>query len=442
MNASRDLAATSRASTVRSAIGCAWIVLVAVTALGHATALRNTLAVLVPVATLGLYARDWRALPCKTIVFALVAWAVASLAWSAAPATTSSKLRTDLLVPLLAGIAAFHFAREGRGLRYVIAGLIVGLAALASLSAFAYAPVRWIPASWPLEQAGGIPRLLPHWYPGPGDTSMYTILAIAPLCLAWRSLGGRAGVRRLRLAVFAGAVLLAFALVTTNNRNAVMIAPVILLFQWLLDRRVAVRAPRPRSARRLTSTVAAGVVAVATLSAVLEYGARERLQFLHRPLVGDSAAVELASSDTRPMIWHYYLARGSEHPWIGMGFGRTVPGIGFDTQADRALAAVEPNAYIHAHNLAIDWWLQLGAVGLLLLVAAIVFTIAAARASARRSREAVRSRHVEHALFATLFATLARNLTDDFMVFGMATVFCIVVAAMLGELSRLAQRAP
>ena len=42
------------------------------------------------------------------------------------------------------------------------------------------------------------------------------------------------------------------------------------------------------------------------------------------------------------------------------------------------------------------------------------------------------------AVIVTLVATLARNLTDDFLVYAMATTFCVVIGALLGEASRLA----
>jgi O-antigen ligase len=361
-------------------------------------------------------------------------WATLSLLWSAAPAVSLGKLRTDLWLPLLAAVAAFYFVREAEGLRHVVRGLAVGLVLLTCISIFAYLPVAWAPSWIPFEQAGGIVHPLPHWYPGPGDASMFTILSIAPLMLAWHVWP------KSRRFVVMSALLLAFVLVTTNNRNAVLVAPVVVIFQWLLDRRagrVAIDASSRDGAKRRFRSIALSIALVAivlvALLALLEFGARERLAYLHKPLDGDSAAVELVENDTRPVIWRYYFTRGLEHPWIGVGFGRTVPGIGWQTESDRALAAIEPNAYIHAHNVLLNWWLQLGAVGLAMLATVLTRIAWSARRSVRDRGDA---RWVYHALLTTLLATLARNLTDDFLVYGMATVFCIIVAALLGELSR------
>ena len=434
----------------QAALGFAWMAMIAITALGHATALRNVVTVAVPLVTFAVCLRDWRALPVKAPLTLLVTWAAASLLWSAAPSITGGKLRTDLLLPLFAGLAAFCYVRDGRGLRYVVGGIGLAVFVLASLSAFAWLPVGWTPPGLVLEQGAGIVRPLPRWYPGPGDASMFAILAIAPLTMAWRVAGSASASasasRRETAFLSAAFVGVAFVLVTTNNRNAVLIAPVVVLFQWLLDRRV-VRTTRPGPARagrvrRIALATTASLVAVVALAAVLEVGARQRLEYLRKPMTGDSAAIELVGADTRPMIWRYYVARAAEHPWIGLGFGRTVPGIGWNTERDRQLAAIEPNAYIHAHNVLLNWWLQVGAIGVALLLMVAVAAVRAALRWRRRAVDATRASLAFHALLATFAATFARNLTDDFLVYGMATAFCVVVGALLGESSRLAALAP
>jgi O-antigen ligase len=427
-------------SRLQSLLGPCWMVLIAVTAIGHVTGLRNALTLLVAIGTLLIVRRDWRALPCKRIVAALAAWAFLSLLWSPVPWITFGKLRTDLLMPLMAALAAFHFVRTARGWHWIVAGLVLGLLALALLSSFAYIPTAWVPGFIPVEQSGGIVRPLPHWYPGPGDASMFAIVSLAPLWMAWRAKADRP------LVPLAGLLLAAFVLITTNNRNAALVAPLVIAFQWLLDRRIASRSntvdesvssSSSKTPRRVL-VLAAVVCAIVAMAAVLEYGARERLIYLHKPMHGDSAAIELVENDTRPVIWRYYFARGLEHPWIGMGFGRTVPGIGWHTESDSRLAEIEPNAYIHAHNVLLNWWLQLGVVGLLLLIALIASLAVTARALDRAAGRSTRAQRLDHALLALLLATTARNLTDDFLVYGMATVFAILVAALLGELSRLA----
>lgn len=445
MTAIARLRSATPVERVDTLLGAAWVVMIGVTALGHVTALRNTLTVAVAALTLVRYRRSWRALvawPALPMVAALALWAIASWGWSAAPAVTLSKLRTDLLIPLLAGAAAFCHARDGRGLRHVVGGLVLGLALLAALSAFAYLPPGWAPASWHFEQNGGIVQPLPHWYPGPGDASMFAIVALAPL--AWALRARPRGRVQFATAV-AGVVLLAFVLVTTNNRNAVLVAPLVLAFQWTLDRRLAIpdehRAARVRRDWRRTAAIvlltAAGLV---LLAGVLEFGARQRFAYLHRPVTTDSAAVELVSSDTRPLIWRYYTERGLQHPWRGLGFGRTVPGIGWHTESDATLSAVEANAYIHAHNLFLNWWLQLGFVGLALLLGSGVAIVRASRRLVDAAHRSVAARHVDHALLAVLVAVVARNLTDDFLVYGMATVTFATIGALLGRLSGVAHR--
>lgn len=453
MNAVQFDAMPGRLQARRIALACAWALLVAVLAVGHVTGLRNSLTVLVSLGTLAICAREWRTIPCKSVAIALLAWAAASTLWSPAPDVSWGKWRTDLLLPLLAGAAAFCYARRARGLRVITIGLILGLAALSVLSIFAYIPADWVPQSWSLEQSAGIVRPLPHWYPGPGDASMFAILCVAPIYVAWRttsvSTAPVRAIRRERVALVAAWSMFAFVLITTNNRNAVLVAPGALILASLLDRRARreskpsigkrVRMTAPRSAR-IARYVFAALLLFATIAAVLEIGSRERLRYLHEPLAGESAAIELLSKDTRPAIWRYYIVRGLEHPWIGMGFGRTVPGLGWRTESDRELAAVEPNAYIHAHNVLLNWWLQLGIVGLVLLgtaMAVLVKTAARFVQAADASRRPA-ARLVYQAVIVTLVATLARNFTDDFLVYAMATTFCVVIGALLGEAARLA----
>ena len=444
----------------RIALACAWALLVAVLAVGHVTALRNSLTVLVSLVTLAICAREWRTIPCKSVTIALLAWAAVSILWSPATEVSWGKWRTDLLLPLLAGAAVFCFVRRARGFRVIVLGLVLGLAALSALSIFAYVPVEWVPKSWALEQSAGIVRPLPHWYPGPGDASMFAIFCIAPLYVAWRTttvaIAPVRVIRRERVLLLVAWLLLALVSITTNNRNAVLVAPAVLILAIFLDRRARrgsttaivagdvsiarhVRMTERRSAR-VAIVVFVALLSFAAIAAVLELGARERLRYLHKPLAGESAAIELLSNDTRPAIWRYYIVRGLEHPWIGMGFGRTVPGIGWRTESDRELAAVEPNAYIHAHNVVLNWWLQLGVVGLALLGTAMVVIVRTA-ASFVQAADASRrpaARLVYQAVIVTLVATLARNLTDDFLVYAMATTFCVVIGALLGEASRLA----
>lgn len=433
---------TAGTRLVDHVVAAAWVVTIAILALGHLTAVRNVVTVAVALLSLALYARDWRAIPCKTVALAVLALAAASLLWSAAPAVTWSKWRTDLAIPLLAGAGCFVFVRATGRFEAIVAGAVLGLVFLASFSVFAYGTID-VPPGIPFERTAGIVRPLPRWYPGPGDASMFAIFALIPLYIASRA-ADASSMRRAVLA--AGWLLLAFVLVTTNNRNAVLVAPFVLLLMWLLDRRSA-HAPSGASAPATTPAVRAMrfarwvvivLLLVATVGAALEWGARERLRYLRKPMQGDSAAIALASADTRPAIWRYYARHGLEHPWLGMGFGRTVPGIGWETESDKTLSAVEPNAYIHAHNLLLNWWLQLGVAGVALLVAAAVTIERTARRLRDAATASASARTLYVAVVGVLTATLLRNLTDDFLVFGMATMFCVVTAALLGEASRLA----
>lgn len=414
--------------------------MMAVLAIGHATALRNSVTALVVLATLIAYARrNWSAVPCKLEVFLLLAWAAASIGWSQTPDISSGKLRTDLLLPVAAYFAAFCITRSARGFMWIMAGLGLGLFALATFSVFEYLPRVLTPADIPLQAAAGIVRPLPYWYPGPGDASMFAILCIGP-GLALLRLESRRG-RWLGWSILG---LLIFVIATTNNRAATFGVPLAVVLYFFLDRKhperysgddsSELKSVQPRSRLRHRVRVAAGAVAVCVaLALVLELGARDRLRTAGRPPPAGSAAIELAMHDTRPQIWAHYLRLGMAHPLVGAGFGRTVPGIRYHTESDRALAALDSSAYIHAHNLFINWWLQLGIVGLALLLLLLAGLV---RSGFRLLRSLPAAHALAAAIVVTLAAMIARNLTDDFLIYGMATTFWTVLGALFGEADR------
>ncbi len=416
-----------------------WTLMVAVLAIGHATALRNTLTVLVVLATLALYARrNWSLVPCKLEAVLLIAWAAASVAWSPTPDVSLGKVRTDLLLPLTAYVAAFCIARSARGFMWIMVGMGLGLLALAFFSAFEYLPHTLTPAGILLKLAAGIINPLPYWYPGPGDASMFAILCVGP-SLALRRLESRGG----KWLAWTALGLLLFVAVTTNNRAAAVVLPLAIALDFFLNRKHAQRrgggptqhrSAEVRSRSRHVALVAVGVVAACViLATVLELGARDRLRTGGRPPAVGSSAIELAMHDTRPQIWSYYLRLGMTHPIIGAGFGRTVPGVLYQTESDKALAALDSSAYSHAHNLFINWWLQLGIVGLVLL---LLLLFGLLRSALRLLRSLPATNALAVAIVVTLAAAIARNLTDDFLIYGMATMFWTVLGALFGEATR------
>lgn len=412
---------------VDRALFAGWWVMVAILPIGHVTGLRNAWTVAVVVATLAWVRRDaWRELPARATLLVLLAWCAASIGWSTEPAISFGKFRSDLLIPLLSYAAAYGYARRTGSVRPIVGGLVTGLALLAVGSLYAFVPSAdpfglrsWVRT----EDFPNIVVPMPVWYPGVGDASMAASLAAGLFLFVHRL---RDGLRRWIHAV--GWIALMLVVFVSNNRNAqIGIALVAIACVWSMRR----RDPKRPTARRIAWPAVGAVVAVVVLVGVLlESGARERLEVLKIPVEpGNSAFVELTSRDTRPMIWTYYTRLALQSPWIGVGFGRTVPGIHYRTEDDAALRRVEVNAYTHAHNLFLNWWLQTGVVGVAILVAALVQIVVAAW---RGSGETPSGKAAGFAMLAIVALMLIRDATDDFLIYGMATLFWTLLGSLAG----------
>lgn len=408
-----------------------WWIVLALLPLGHITGLRNTLTVAVVILTLVLVRRDaWDALPARRTLLALVAWCALSIAWSTVPGVSFGKWKTDLVLPIAAYAAAFGYARSTRSMTALVAGAVTSVVVLALLSSTAFMPAAVVDAVRPLvdfEDFANVSHPLPWWYPGVGDASMAATLLAGVLVVS------RAAARSIRAWWLAVAWLAILVVVSVaNNRNALVALVVAIGFGlWCARRPPHDGGTRTRAGRGAMIAIVTLVVACIALGSLMESGARERLRALKVPVEGGSAFVTLTMRDTRPMIWRYYTRLALESPWIGVGFGRTVPGIHYATEADRRLESIESNAYIHAHNIALNWWLQTGIVGLALLVAALALVVRDVVRAGLSSSDG-RRRAAAIGVVALVTLMVVRDATDDFLVYGIATMFWSLVGGFAG----------
>ncbi len=407
-----------------------WVLWLAILPLGHVTALRTALALPVVGLTMVVAARGagWLSLsrvPALSIWLLLLTWCGLSALWSPAPDVTWSKFRFDLLLPFCAFISTYILARFSGAPRYLLLGGLLGTALLAGMSIFAWVPApSWLKAE--IQQGTFTP--MPFWYPGVGEASAYAVLLIGPLLAWWlacRERGHALAKWLPPLAMFA-----IFIIVLATNRRSALAVPLLIapLYFVLLG-----RSSKPLS-RKMIGLLSAGFLLVIVVAAgFFEYGARERLSPEQRSALPPttSAALMLIKAEPRPQIWAFYLEKAREHPWIGVGFGRTVPAIYFDTRNNQALLAIESNAATHAHNIVVDWVLQVGLIGFALfafLLASIARNAWAARVRSRQHRL------LACAVLVTITAMLLRNMVDDFLVYGIAIMFWATLGALLGLL--------
>lgn len=409
-----------------------WVAWMLVLPLGHLTGLRNTLAVVTLILTLAITGLPpWRELPARRALLLFIAWATLSSLWSADPGLTWSKLRTDLFIPVWAYGAAFTWARSSRNRKSILGGLAAGMILLALISMIALLPLSGFDRFIPEARFASLERPIPIWYPGVGDASSYAILCIGPF-LSWVACKSRWRAKTSLLIAIATLT----AIAVSMNRNALVVLPFavatfFIVRAWIQasSRELQPGVSKPRNS--LKATIAVLVVCALLIAPLLmETVSRERLASSGQPVPPwGNATLTMVSHDPRPRMWQEYLHLGMSHPWVGVGFGRTVPGVAYHTREDPILTQADPNAFSHAHNIFINLWLQLGLVGVILYLAVFIGVVSWGTRHARTTRFAALA---FAGVVTLLLAALLRDLTDDFLIFAMGTVFWVSLGMLLG----------
>lgn len=138
----------------------------------------------------------------------------------------------------------------------------------------------------------------------------------------------------------------------------------------------------------------------------------------------------IAERDTRRALWTFYGEQARRHPWLGVGFGKPLPGRAYADTVPAALLRLEPQSRTHAHNIFLNTLLQTGVVGLL-LQCALFFMLA--RAYRLRWR---RDPWLASAGIALVIGMLCKNMTDDFMWQSTMLMFWMQAGLLLGRLER------
>jgi O-antigen ligase len=279
-----------------------------------------------------------QAIPVSLLL--LLAWCIASAAWSAEPAVALRRagLECIIVAAVFFGVSTLGWARSLDLLRWVLAGVLI---------------VNWL--SIPLvPQAVHLPgeadpALVGNW------RGLYfhkniagAVCALSALLFFFSFLEKR---RWFDAALFAGAV--AFAAMT-HSKTSLILLPVALVsglayrFAWgrALDRQIAL----------VAVALAAFVVAAA---AILEWNAIGHLLAEPGELTG------------RAEIWRAELAYIADHPLFGAGFGSFA-----DTGAVSPLRHYISSAWIanisHGHSGYLQLFVTIGGAGFVLAMAALV----------------------------------------------------------------------
>ena len=320
------------------------------------------------------------------LVLAVAAWAALSVLWSDATGLTFHRSVALALTTLLGLFVAVRYDRDQilDLVSWVLAVVLVGSVAVAVL-----------------EPAYGLDHLRGDAWRGLFDTKneLGRIATLAAVVWLLRALA------RPRSAVSWCVFAIALAAIDRSQSRTSLI--VVLALGALIAALPALRAR--------------GELAVAScsfLAVVLGSTAYWLIDHPGRALATVNASTTLTG---RTEIWGAVWSMIKEHPWLGYGYSGFWTGLdGPSAFVWSAVGSTPP----HAHNGFLDTWLDLGALGLALVVASLATTLALAWSAMRRAESPLQAWPLAFVVFLILF-----NLTESALVVRNSLFWIVYVAA-------------
>ena len=390
-------------------------VLLAILPLAHVTALRNVLVgLIVGLALLHFRLAPWKNVPGLTPWLVWLAFAAASIGWSALPDASFQSFRSDQFYPFAIFLVSFLVVRFLGGRLAIAIGTAVGTllclttmfaAAMLGVDPDAAAPDPGL-MGWLAWKAGNVT-----------DSSTYVAFIAVPLFLILVT--SRHAWRRSAAALW----LLLFAAIGFLSESRTLVATLFVSFVGFL---VALGILRGRLHWKSVLLVIA--IGLTLSAACIELISRVRTPSL--PSGSRSAAVEMIMADPRPAIWATYFELARKRAWLGIGLGRTVPSRAYRLHDDVDLRRIDTQAASHAHNVILDLVLQVGVVGLALWLWLHVEILRLAWQRAREGGD--REKAWAAAAVALALAMLVKNSTNDLAVYGNAILFWALMGTILG----------
>jgi O-antigen ligase len=399
-------------------------VLVAILPLAHVTALRNSLIGLVAVfALLQFRLAASKNTPGLVPWLVWLAFAAASIGWSALPDASFQAFRRDQFYPFVLFLVSFQVTQSYGGRLTVALGTAAGtLLCLATTFAAA-----WLGTD--LEAPAAAPGAL-GWLAwragGSTDSSTYVAYVAVPLFLIL--LTSRYPWRRWAAAAW----LAVFAAIGFLSESRTLVATLFVSFVGFL---VVLGFLRGRL--RWKSVLVVVAIGLAVSAICMEIISRIRLPVTEPS--DRSAAVAMIMADPRPAIWATYIELARRQPWLGVGLGRSVPSRVYHLDQDEELRRIDPQASTHAHNVLLDMVLEVGLIGLAVWLG---LHLELMRLAVRRAREGGdREKAWAAATVALVLAMLVKNSTNDLVVYGNALLLWVLLGTMLGLIWRRAPAA-
>lgn len=338
--------------------------------------------------------------PALPLKFPLLLWgglALASLMWAADTTYSLREIKDEVGYGLITYFVFFTLTKNRAAFLFFIAALTTGFLFMSSSVAFTHLRL----GDWRAEEFPG--------NVGTFSTYLVTVLPFFILAVLFN-------LKRRWLAYLSLLVLVFLLLYTgylTLNRA---IWPAVILSGVIFGALFFIKAERPRAKKSavLVLLVFSGMALFQFVSVSME---KSLASF-------KSASVTLSiSKDLRIPLWRYTAEKVAENPLLGMGFGKRVLEKDLKTQFAN-------NNLWHAHNLFLNYALQLGLIG----VGVLVFLFLALYREFWRLYRASDERIYLLGIcgIALITGVLAKNMTDDFFVRDNALLFWALVGMILG----------
>ena len=354
--------------------------------------------------------------PALPIKFPLALWAgfaVLSLAWSLDPAFSLNEVKTEIGYGMSAFLSFYVLTSSGWVWRLWLRCLAAGLLLTVMLALWAnhghlshFADYDW------------------NWQHGFVAYSTYLALIAPFLSVLWLTTPLHAFPRNLAWLLAPLFLLAGYA--TLNRMLWLSLGAVLLVYAVLWRRNDA----NPRRNR-----IAAGAALVLVSLLFVAVAAQRPVDPLKIQTTDTGTARHVLSTfenSERFQIWRFWLARVAERPWTGVGFGRDLP---HNVHADLKPKEWPVLMFAHAHNLFLNYVLQLGVGGafaLLLLLGALLREFQRIRCAPAPDAAIVGLSGI-----ALIIALISKNMTDDLFWRSDSLLFWALAGMTLGYGKRL-----
>jgi len=133
-------------------------------------------------------------------------------------------------------------------------------------------------------------------------------------------------------------------------------------------------------------------------------------------------------TDDRPEIWRFWINLIEQKPWTGVGFGRDLAQVTYHDILPPQAAVT--HSYAHAHNLFLDYGLQMGIGGIVILI--LLFLSIVKEFWSLYKSEDKKTSTIGICGIVLVVGFVSKNLTDDFFWRGNALFFWSLVGILLG----------